>query len=104
MRRYWLSFADADRPAGEQFLGACVVEVTDIEAQVALKIVQRQFPNAKPGAEWLAAASMKAHYNDCNPGGEIQALDITDSPYPEGVEVPLYTLMDRAELQRRGIA
>lgn len=33
MRTFWLSFCDGDRPKGQQFLGACVVDVTDEEAE-----------------------------------------------------------------------
>ena len=45
---YWLSFCDADRPAGQQFLGACVIRAASHEAAV-----------------------LTAHALGCNPGGEV---------------------------------
>ncbi len=65
---FWLSFCDGDKPTGEQFLGAAIVEVTAEEADAAAIEVMLRFPLAQPGAEWLAAASRKAHALGCNPG------------------------------------
>lgn len=60
---YWLSFADAAKPKGTQFLGALIIE----------------------GAT-LAAAIKAAHIMGLNPGGEIQAqaFETTD---PQGKEL-----------------
>ena len=49
---FWLSFCDADRPAGTQFLGACLVEAE---------------------ADLLAVA--RAHDLGINPGGEVLMVE-----------------------------
>lgn len=55
---WWLSFASPDRPKGDQFLGACIVQ-----------------------AYGVVTASLQAHANKCNPGGQIQA-----TPFPPRVD------------------
>ena len=96
---FWLSFCDADRPTGQQFLGACLVDVSAAEADEAAIMVMLRFPMAQPGAEWAAAATRKAHRLGCNPGGEVASYEISaDNPnlshYQRGV------LMDRATIER----
>jgi len=72
-RTFWLSFhGDAD-----QFLGACVVDVTDEDAAQAKAFATQRFPGARPGSEWLGAAIRKAHVLSCNPGGDVAGLEIT---------------------------
>jgi hypothetical protein len=48
---YWLSFADAQKPKGSQFLGARIIEGVT-----------------------LMAAIKAAHIMGLNPGGEVQAV------------------------------
>ena len=57
--RYWLSFCDPDRPRGQQFLGACIVEVSE-----------------ERDAMGESLAVVKAHRMGCNPGGEVLAVRI----------------------------
>ena len=96
---FWLSFCDSDRPAGQRFLGACLVDVSAEEADEAAVMVTLRFPMAQPDAEWIAAATRKAHQLGCNPGGEVASCEISaDNPnlsrYQRGV------LMDRATIER----
>lgn len=99
LKTFWLSFCDATRPTGSQFLGACIIDVTAADAEDAMIDVAIRFPLAQEGAEWLAAASRNAHRLGCNPGGEMAAADVSDGPpeilalYPRGV------LMDKAALE-----
>jgi hypothetical protein len=57
---WWLSFADADKPPGQAFLGVAIVH-TDTDS--------------------LIAAVRKAHELGCNPGGEVMGylIEATDS-------------------------
>ena len=94
---FWLSFCDADRPKGQQFLGACVVEVTAEEADEAAFDVLLRFPLAQTGSEWIAAAMSKSHRLGCNPGGEVASMEIE----PDNPNLSRYTLgvlMDRATI------
>jgi hypothetical protein len=50
---WWLSFADPDKPAGQQFLGACLVE-----------------------APAFVLAAFVARARGCNPGGECRGFEI----------------------------
>lgn len=56
-RTYWLSFCDGDRPEGQQFLGACVVDVTATEAAAALALKPDMYN--KVDGPWLLAAARK---------------------------------------------
>lgn len=102
-RRYWLSFADSKRPEGQRFLGVCIVEVDEEEAEDQKRRIDVQFPEHKENAEWIAAASRKAWEMGCNPGGSVQAADITEATPPSGVEMPLYRLLSKDELDRLGL-
>jgi hypothetical protein len=98
-KTFWLSFCDSKLPKGSQFLGACVIDVTAAEAEDALIEVMLRFPLAQEGAEWMAAATRKAHALKCNPGGDVASMEIpADHPmlakYQRGV------LMDRATIER----
>jgi ABC-type proline/glycine betaine transport system ATPase subunit len=53
--RFWLSFCDPDKPEGERFLGAAIVEATDLRE--ALKVTWRL---------------------KINPGGEVLSVEIPD--------------------------
>jgi len=96
-RTFWLSFCDTDLPASQQFLGACLVEVTDAEAATARKIVAAKYPLAKKDAEWIAAASRKAHAMKCNPGGEMLSIDVTG--HPNLAKFPRHRLLSRADIE-----
>jgi hypothetical protein len=100
-RRFWLSFADPGRKRGHQFLGVAIVEVTEEDAALAKAEVDTKFPQHQPGAEWIAAATRKAWLTDCNPGGEVACVDVTDRPLDDSV--PLHTFMRKPELMRRGL-
>lgn len=76
-RTFWLSFVDPARPDGECFLGVAVVDVTEEDAARARLILAKRFPHALPDAEWIAAATSKAHREGCNPGGEVAGFDLT---------------------------
>ena len=76
-KRFWLSFCDGDMPPGQQFLGACVVEVEEAETP----------------KHTLSRALRKAYHVGANPGGEVLSLEIDDSaPYP------LNRLLSQAEI------
>ncbi len=96
---FWLSFCDNHKPAGQQFLGACLIDVTAEEADDAAIDILIGFPFAKPGAEWLGAAVKKSHRLGCNPGGEVASVEID----PTNPNLSAYTfgvLMDRATVNR----
>ena len=95
---FWLSFCDGDKPKGEQFLGACVIEVTAEEADEAAVDVMLRFPFAQPGSEWLAAATRKAHRHGCNPGGEVASMEV-DPSNPRLSRYVYGVLMDRATVE-----
>lgn len=107
---WWLSFADADRPAGEQFLGVAIVDVTEVDVdEVTSLVTQRRaqfgLPPADPEAVWMAAAVRKSHRTRCNPGGEVGAVRIDDAPHwPErGPQVPRDQLLSKAQLAALGL-
>lgn len=68
---WWLSFVDPDRPEGEKFLGACVVQ-----------------------AHGPVTAGIESHAQKCNPGGQVASL-----PFPEHVDASSWanTLLSHAE-------
>jgi hypothetical protein len=100
IRTFYLSFADDERPRGEQFLGACLVDVTDDDARAARTMIALKFPNARDGAEWIGAASTVAHRHGCNPGGQMLSVDVTDQP--EKDRYPRNRLLSRADLEQFG--
>jgi hypothetical protein len=53
MTTWWLSFCDANKPDGKQFIGACIVSGTD-------------FINAVENS----------HAKGCNPGGEVAGREM----------------------------
>lgn len=98
-RTFWLSFVDPDRPDGERFLGVAVVDVTDEDAARARLVLTARFPKALPDAEWIAAATSKAHREGCNPGGEVVAFDITPwHPQKQLAAMPRNRLLSRQDL------
>jgi hypothetical protein len=53
--RWWLSFADPDRPAGEQSLGVCIVQAVDVVSAVKV-----------------------SHALKINPGGQVLAMSVDE--------------------------
>lgn len=75
MRLWCLSFCDADRPKGAQWLGTCFVE-----------------------AEALADAITLSHLHGCNPGGEVLAAGFPLDELPdEAKTTPRLTLFTTRE-------
>jgi hypothetical protein len=99
MRTFWLSFVDPDRPEGQQFLGVTVVDVSDNEVASIVDEIRDRFPNAKAGAEWIAAATRKAWSLGCNPGGEVGCAEL---PSETCGHVPRNRLLTREEAARFG--
>lgn len=95
---FWMSFCDSERPKGQQFLGACIIEVTAEEADEAAIDVMLRFPFAEPDAEWIAAAVKKAHRLGCNPGGQIAAMEMPED-HPNLSRYTFGVLMDRATIE-----
>lgn len=95
---FWLSFCDPEKPAGTQFLGGCVLEVTAEEAQAVRAEVRRRFPMALPDAEWFAAATRKARELGCNPGGEVAFAELPPN-HPMLAHYPIGVLLDRASIE-----
>jgi hypothetical protein len=60
---FWLSFCDPEKPDGQQFLGACIVEASD-----------------------FISAVTRSHQEGCNPGGEVKGMGPVDN-YPEQYEL-----------------
>lgn len=95
-RRYWLSFVNPGRVNG-----VAIVDVTEEEAALAKVDLDERFPQHQDGAEWVAAATRKAWAEDCNPGGDVEGVDITELPLP--ADVPLNKFMRKPELKQRGL-
>lgn len=73
-RWWWLSFVDGDRPKGEQFLGACMVQGRGITTAIS--------------RSWDLG---------CNPGGEVAFVEIpADRTIPDAWANRLLT---RAEVE-----
>lgn len=100
-RWFWLSFADSEKPTGQQFLGACIVNVTTEQATTMKAELAIRFPRAGKGAEWIAAASRNAHRLGINPGGQMLSVDITRKPR-QRKPYPVNTLMSMAEIAAFG--
>jgi hypothetical protein len=95
VKTFWLSFCDAQRPEGEQFLGACVIDVDDGEAAAICGLIALRFPAAADGAEWIGAATAKAHRAGCNPGGQVA---FTELAYPPAW-VPRGLLLQKPDIE-----
>lgn len=99
MRTFWLSFVDPELPAGRRFLGVAIVDVSDEEARAAAEVVRQQFPHARDGAEWIAAATRKSWARGCNPGGEVACAEL---PLERATGLPRDRLLTRTQLKRFG--
>jgi hypothetical protein len=108
MQTWWLSFVDPERPAGERFLGVCLVDIDAADAAYALAVLRagRFRHTFRLGAEWLMAATRKAHLLGCNPGGQVQAyrVDVNGVDVEKLALAPRNRLMSAAELKERGLA
>ncbi len=102
LKTFWLSFCDGAKPTGERFLGACLVDVTQDDADEAIVWLAIHRPQARAGAEWIAAAQRKAWRERCNPGGEVAFCDISDAPADVLATYPRNRLMTRSELEAWG--
>jgi hypothetical protein len=83
---WWLSFADGERPAGQQFLGVILVD---------------QCPGLGTALSWISIAGV-------NPGGEVRgiAIDPNDVPVEHReafAKLPRLTLLSRADIEAVGI-
>lgn len=76
--RWWLSFADPELPAGQQFLGVAIVQAPD----------------------FVMAARVAKTYG-CNPGGEVRGWEIPDDY--DGPELPLNRLLTKDEMTTLGL-
>lgn len=81
---FWLSFADASLPEGQQFLGAVIAE-----------------------GETLEAVIIEAHVRGCNPGGEVASVGPISPWWPNILEefkrASRWVLMDRETMDRLGL-
>jgi hypothetical protein len=104
-RLYWLSFADPDKPKGEQFLGVSIVRVTKAEAineALDLAMNGRPAPHNQE-AFWLAAAARKAWRLKINPGGEMAALRLDDQVnWPYLIDCPVDVQLTPEQIQQFG--
>jgi hypothetical protein len=100
---WWISFADAARPEGKRHLGCCIVEIDEADLVEARADIALRFPRASPGAEFVAAACRKAHLKGCNPGGDVQAYDITNFDDPATLALERHKLFSRSELIAAGV-
>jgi hypothetical protein len=71
-----LSFCDARKPTGKQFLGACIVPATD-----------------------LIDAIKTSHLNGCNPGGEVLGHAIPTISAPRVKAHQIGVLMNREQAE-----
>jgi hypothetical protein len=75
-RTYWyLSFADADRPEGDQFLGGCIVK-----------------------AHSMKEAIKEAWRHGCNPGGEVVGHPVPPELEHNVSRFGINTLLTKQEL------
>lgn len=102
-KTFWLSFCDPDAPAGQQFRGVCVVDVDDADAGTAAIDLAARFPNAQPGAEWIAAAMRKAWREGCNPGGEVATMELAPEALAAAPPIPRNRLLQKDELRACGV-
>lgn len=82
---FWMSFCDPNKPTGEQFLGVALVD-----------------------ADSLAEAVTLSHLHGCNPGGEIQTVELPHGSIPPEMRGPMAaaprgTLLSRDDLERLGL-
>jgi len=97
-RTFWLSFVKVT-PEGTEFLGVCVVEVTEADRKSGWhKCIARGMPTSH-GRDWIAGAINRTHRLGINPGGNVKFVELP----PDHPPVPLDRLLSRAELEQLGI-
>ncbi len=107
MQTFWLSFCDADRPPGQQFLGVVIVDVDETDVAraeptaTAIRASHGLAPLTDEGDRYLAGAIDKTHRLGCNPGGEVMAHRIDDAEEfaVMGPRYPRHRLLSKAELE-----
>lgn len=78
-RTFWLSFVDPFGAEGQRFLGVCIVDVIEEEAEAEKRLLPK---TALSGAEWVGAAARRAWRMRCNPGGQMNAYPLpTPTPF-----------------------
>ena len=98
-KTFWLSFTDQRRPTGDRFLGVCIVEVNETHVALAMIDLPQQ---AAPGAEWIKAAIQRAWALNCNPGGQVGAIEIQERELRNLKDTPRGVLMSRERLRELG--
>jgi len=91
-----MSFVDGDLPKGKRFLGVAIVDVSpEDEAQALL-----DYPDMhdKEKGPVVVAAARIAKARMCNPGGEIQAMEMK-APVADQYK---YVLMNPTQLAEAG--
>ena len=77
---YWLSFTDADRSEGQQFLGVIVTRAWSLKAAIT----------------WT-------HVLGINPGGGVLSIQLDQSESDQVRQLPRDQLLSRAQLEQLGI-
>ena len=111
IKTFWMSFADGDKPKGQQNLGICIIDVTEAEAaeeRAWLESSAFKHTYNKELGPWIGAAARKAHRLGCNPGGEVASFDLSDHEDQDWVQsLPrnqLFTGAEAEALSRQGSA
>ena len=100
MKTFWLSFADEQSGVN---LGVCVVQVSQEQAADAVDIARRLNPGGYPdGHEWVIAAVGQAVLMECNPGGNVQPMEVDPNHLP--ADLPRNRLIQQTELEQNGWA
>lgn len=107
---WWLSFCDADRPVGDQFLGVAIVDVTEDDLGDGLRAANairaaHGLPPAESDVGWMTAAVQQARAMGCNPGGDVAAVRIDQVPtFAElDAQTPRNRLLSQADILALGI-
>ncbi len=110
---FWLSFADGQRPEGQQNLGVAIVDVRpeDADEGEARARALRRANGIVTGVmldadRYTAGAVYVSHLMGCNPGGDVQIMRIDHAPGFADRDalgkLPRNRLMSEAELRRVG--
>lgn len=103
---WWLSFCDPDKPEGQQFLGAVVVDVDEIDvaraepAATALRAAHGLPPLTEADDQWMSGAIGKTYRLKVNPGGEVASMRLDDLPgfASKSASYPRGRLLSRADV------
>lgn len=86
IRRGWMSFADGEKPPGQQLLGACVVEITDEEIEIAREKIAREWPGREhdAGNVFVGACIYVSFRDGVNPGHcDVAVAEMPDWAWAE---------------------